>query len=185
CSAVPTTARLYTRSLHDALPISAEGCDDERPDLRGEAVELPRCFNAVQPRHLDIQEADVDRVVCGAPFHDRCHRLGSRAHLNGDVDVAFEPQQRGHRPAHEGLVVGKEDLYHAPFLRSILSCHQHTSTWVPPPARAPISSTPPDASTRSRAPRSAVPATPSTPRPSSATTSRSAVISTQHICAPE
>src|SRR5699024_3944538 len=122
------------------VPGATEGGHDQRPYLG----QLPRQraggFDPVPTRHLDVQQAHLGAVLTRRGYH-----LLAAADLCHHVQVPLELQQGRHRTAYESLVIGQQHpdrvLYHC------------TSTCVPPPGGEVTVNVPPEASTRSRAPR--------------------------------
>ena len=64
-----------------------------------------RCRDAVDARHLDVEQAHV-----GAGGPGRVDDLVAPAHLRDHLEIGLEREQRRERPTHEGLVVGEQHL---------------------------------------------------------------------------
>ena len=85
-----------------------EGRHDDRPTARQGGPELGSGAEAVESRHLDVEQGDV-----GADLEGRGHDLVAAGDVRDDLEIKLEAQQRDDRAADERLVLGDEDPDHA------------------------------------------------------------------------
>src|SRR5208282_6945244 len=112
---------------------------------------------AVDPRHLDVEERDVRMVRPG-----RCDYLVAAPDGCHDLEVLLQRQHDGQRAPDELLVIGQQQADH----HALPSGESETRNRHPVGSCGPASTTPPAAATRSRNPDrpfpgGAVPPTPS------------------------
>jgi hypothetical protein len=93
------------RPAQEAGP--AERGDDQHPRRRRHPANLGGGADAVEPRHLDVEQGDV-----GAVLQDRRYDGVPGRHLGHHLQVGLEAQQRGQGTADEGLVVGQQEPDH-------------------------------------------------------------------------
>ncbi len=87
---------------------SAEGGEDDDLQRRMPGAQPLLGVESGQPGHLDVQQRHVRLVVRG----DRVQYLVASADLDGDLDVRFQPEQRGERLADHRLVLGEQQSDH-------------------------------------------------------------------------
>ena len=84
-----------------------EGGDDEDPRGRQPLQEPRGRAQPVSAGHVDVHKNDVGPVL---------ERDGQNivpvSDLGDDLDVGFQGEQRGQRPAHHGLVIGQHHSDH-------------------------------------------------------------------------
>src|SRR5262249_16227806 len=119
----------------------AEGGDDEPLARRQRGAQGRRRRDAVQPRHLHVEQGDVGADLTGLLDH-----FVAPAHLGHDLQIGFQVQQRGQSTPHQCLVVGEQQ-----------ADHTHTRSSKPPSCALPTVKLAPAASTRSRRPTSPTP----------------------------
>ena len=83
---------------------ATEGGDDQAADARCLGGQLGGHGDPVEPRHLDVEEGDVDVVAADGVEHGV-----ATIHLGHDLEVTLEVEQRRQRPPDERLVVGEQE----------------------------------------------------------------------------
>ena len=96
----PVGARLH-RAAQEAG--AAERGHDQDPRLRRDPAYLGRGADAVEARHLDVEQGDVGAVL----EHGRYDGVPGR-HLGDHLEVGLQAQQRRQRAPDQGLVVGEQ-----------------------------------------------------------------------------
>src|SRR5262245_5673555 len=156
------------RPLHVAG--SAEHCQHQGPAVGQVLSQLRRRAEAVLPWHLD-----VDNGYVRPARQCRGNELVAPTDLRDNFDILFELEQPPDRGAEHELVLGEENPNHrttAPFRGWPTARPSRTRSANPRPPRAPPSSVPPNAWTRSASPVRPCPASfLAGPAPSSSTSS--------------
>ena len=146
----------------------AERGQDDHPAARDLVAERGRGGQAVEARHLDVEQRDVGMLVPRGRHH-----LVAAPDLRHDLEVVLEFEQRGERRADQRLVVGEQHPdRHAGIVGSSTACSRSGTIGSAistrnrqPSARPEATSVPPAASTRSRSPVRPLPAPAIPPRP--------------------
>jgi hypothetical protein len=100
---------VHTRQSNAALPHALaqvggppEGGEDEDPAVGKLLAQPRRGFDAVHPRHLDVEQGDVGPGLQGGG-----NDLVAGGDLGDHLEVGLEGQQCGERAAHHMLVLGQ------------------------------------------------------------------------------
>ena len=144
------SGRAGAQRVEDVLVQAVVGQDDDvhpgQGRVRGDA---PGRLDAVDDRHLDVDERDVGQVLPG-----QCQALAAVGGLGHHLDVVLDVEQRAESAADERLVVDQQDTDH-----DVRSTGSSAWTVKPPSLRGSARSRPPRAVTRSRIPSSPTPGT--------------------------
>ena len=88
-------------------PGPAERRHDQHPRGRRDPAYLGGGADAVEPRHLDVEQRDVGAVL----EHGRDDVVPGR-HLGDDLEVGLQAEQGRERAPHQRLVVGEQQPDH-------------------------------------------------------------------------